>query len=244
MTSIRSMPNSRRRAESTCLCSWSRGPPRGSPRGVSRRASGTSGRASARFSGRASGRASARASARASGRLSGRPLARGVAWATGAGSCRRSRGAGSSLAAESGSAVVRSWPADSLAEESRRSHRGMSTPAQMATMATYSIALLNGPPLGVAAPGGPAADSTGLGCRHTAKTERAHVTQSNSWRRFKRVPGTVCRNIGPKTVGPKTIGPKTAVSPDRGQPALDPDASRMLRHRGIRPCGTSSAVSA
>ena len=56
----------------------------------------------------------------------------------------------------------------------------MSTPAQMATMATYSIALLNGPPLGAAAPGGPAADSTGLGCGHTAKAERPHVTQSNS----------------------------------------------------------------
>ena len=31
----------------------------------------------------------------------------------------------------------------------------MSTPAQMATMATYSIALLNGPPLGVADAGRP-----------------------------------------------------------------------------------------
>ena len=31
----------------------------------------------------------------------------------------------------------------------------MSTPAQMATMATYSIALLNDPPLGVAGAGRP-----------------------------------------------------------------------------------------
>ena len=59
----------------------------------------------------------------------------------------------------------------------------MSTPAQMATMATYSIALLSAPPLRVLpaarrAPGGPAADSTGLGCGHAKK--RAHVTQSNS----------------------------------------------------------------
>ena len=61
----------------------------------------------------------------------------------------------------------------------------MSTPAQMATMATYSIALLSAPPFGVLppawrTPGGPAADSTGLGCGHTAKAERPHVTQSNS----------------------------------------------------------------
>ncbi len=56
----------------------------------------------------------------------------------------------------------------------------MSTPAQMATMATYSIALLTVLPSAWRAPGGPAADSTGLGCGHTAKTERAHVTQSNS----------------------------------------------------------------
>ncbi|HEX2822290.1 MAG TPA: hypothetical protein VHO07_19285 [Streptosporangiaceae bacterium] len=33
----------------------------------------------------------------------------------------------------------------------------MSTTAQMATMATYSIALLNNPPLGVAGAGSPAA---------------------------------------------------------------------------------------
>jgi hypothetical protein len=42
-----------------------------------------------------------------------------------------------------------------LGEESRRSHRGISTPAQMATMAIYSIALLNSPPLGVADAGRP-----------------------------------------------------------------------------------------
>jgi len=45
--------------------------------------------------------------------------------------------------------------ARSLVDESRLSHRGMSTPAQMATMATYKIALLNYPPLGVAGAGRP-----------------------------------------------------------------------------------------
>jgi hypothetical protein len=39
--------------------------------------------------------------------------------------------------------------------ESLRSHRGMSTTAQIATMATYRIALLNDPPLGVASAGWP-----------------------------------------------------------------------------------------
>jgi hypothetical protein len=51
--------------------------------------------------------------------------------------------------------VVVSSLARSLVEESRLSHRGMSTPAQMATMATYKIALLNNPPLGVAGAGRP-----------------------------------------------------------------------------------------
>ena len=61
---------------------------------------------------------------------------------------RRGRGAGSSAGAESGSVVVSSSSTRSLEDESRRSHRGMSTPAQIATMATYSIALLSAPPLG------------------------------------------------------------------------------------------------
>ena len=76
--------------------------------------------------------------------------------ASGAASRRRGGAEPDSSAAESGSAVVRSSSARSLEEleeESRRSHRGMSTPAQMATMATYSIALLSAPPLGVLTPG-------------------------------------------------------------------------------------------
>ena len=48
-----------------------------------------------------------------------------------------------------------------VAEESRRSHRGMSTPAQMATIATYKIALLNKPPLGATGADGPATMTTG-----------------------------------------------------------------------------------
>ena len=76
-----------------------------------------------------------------------------------AASCRGRGAEPDSSAAGSGSAVVRSSSASSLeelGEESRRSHRGgMSTPAQMATMATYSIALLNDPPLGVADAGRP-----------------------------------------------------------------------------------------
>ena len=45
------------------------------------------------------------------------------------------------------SASARSAAAAAVSEESRRSQRGMSTPAQMTTIATYRIALLNNPPL-------------------------------------------------------------------------------------------------
>ena len=65
----------------------------------------------------------------------GRTGARGAV-----GSRRRGGGAGSAATSASGSAcasaVVRSSLYRSLAAESRRSHLGMSTPAQMATMAT------------------------------------------------------------------------------------------------------------
>jgi hypothetical protein len=60
------------------------------------------------------------------------------------------------------SSVSGVWAAAAtVAEESRRSHRGMSTPAQMATIATYKIALLNKPPLGATGADGPATMTTG-----------------------------------------------------------------------------------
>ena len=169
MTRIRSRPSSRWREASTRLCSWSaaaaglaprRGPAE-SPRHPGRSATPagpplrtglnthlraglgpTDEHGPQPFLGRASG--------------FGCAITGGFCRRT-EGSFRRARGAGSSPATESGSGAVRSSPAaaDSLEDESRRSHRGMSTPAQMATMATYSIALLSGPPLGVAGAGRP-----------------------------------------------------------------------------------------
>jgi hypothetical protein len=70
-------------------------------------------------------------------------------------------------------------------EESRRSQRGMSTPAQMATIATYKIALLNNPPLAEPSGRSRAAGQNRVAgrsgrCGHTAPAERPYVTQSNS----------------------------------------------------------------
>ena len=59
----------------------------------------------------------------------------------------------------------------------------MSTHAQMTTIATYRIALLNNPPLGAAGTGGgaPAAELRGaLTAGTLLPSERAYVTQSNS----------------------------------------------------------------
>jgi hypothetical protein len=60
-----------------------------------------------------------------------------------------------------GAGEAREAEAATVAEESRRSHRGMSTPAQMATIATYRIALLNDPPLGATGADGTATMTTG-----------------------------------------------------------------------------------
>lgn len=55
--------------------------------------------------------------------------------------------ASASAAASASASAAASARAAAVAEESRRSQRGMSTPAQMTTIATYRIALLNNPPL-------------------------------------------------------------------------------------------------
>ncbi len=93
--------------------------------------------------------------------------------------------ANSSAAAASASA--RSAAAAAVSEESRRSQRGMSTPAQMTTIATYRIALLNNPPLAERA------GSRARCHRHSAPVAPAYVTQSNSWRNHTRAPHPVCR---------------------------------------------------
>jgi hypothetical protein len=56
----------------------------------------------------------------------------------------------------------------------------MSTHAQMTTIATYRIALLNNPPLGAAGTDATAADAAALIAGTLLPSERAYVTQSNS----------------------------------------------------------------
>ena len=122
------------------------------------------------------------------------------------GACRRRRGAdpgtrvGASSTPESTEAEAEaeseaeseaeaSVSAAAVAEESRRSQRGMSTHAQMTTIATYRIALLNNPPL--AEPGHGHSAEKGHGTKghgaqgrsvKKARCQRAHCQRAQSSR--------------------------------------------------------------
>ena len=141
------------------------------------------------------------------------------------------------------------------AEVSRRSHRGMSTPAQMATIATYRIALLN------SLPSAPRVADRRRRCQLRPRpnadalpsSSGPHVTQRNSSDGCRRAPRPVCRHIrravptdGPGTRRPgaagssRTISPRWTVTP-AGCSATAASARAALPRRSARnTCGPAT----
>ncbi len=207
MARTRSRPSSRRREDRTCLCSRSRGPPL-RDLAVSRRHLSPALRTGLRPTHRASLRPGLRTS------LAAEALRTGLL--TCFGSARRSQVlppprpgdgllVGRRVRFRRGEVVPGSLAGGTGGTRDARGGIPPEPPGDKHASPDgddgdiqYRAAQRSSPRRGGArAPGGPAADSTGIGRGHTARAEHAHVTQSNSWRRLRRGPRAVCRNIRP-----------------------------------------------